>query len=61
MIFITYQQRHHMANNMRYKGNVAASNNTSVIMFLVDSFPIIKKEKNRAIYDFQKSSSVVLF
>lgn len=58
MIFITYEERHHMANNMRYKLNVAASNNTSVIMFLVYSFPIII---NRALYDFQKSSSISLF
>ena len=35
IIFITFQNCHHMTNHMRYKGNI---NNTSVIIFLMGSF-----------------------
>ena len=34
IIFIGCRNHHHMKNNIRYKGNI---NNTSVIIFLIDT------------------------
>ena len=37
IIFIRCLNRHHMTNNIRYKGNI---NNTSVVIFLIDTLAI---------------------
>lgn len=57
IIFITYPNHHHMTNNMTYTGNNNARSNTSVIIFLIDSFAIIVKDKGGVLSYFQTSFS----
>ena len=40
MVFIIYQKRHLMANNVAYKGNIIVNNKTSVTVVIRPRKPI---------------------